>query len=448
MKSTKSIFVVALAALMLVAFTACNNTVPSVYNGVVSAEVQQVKGYFNGEEVAEDGFQIVVNYAEGEPRIIKGNRGTINLVDNIAKAAGGIEFNDFQQNPVAVVPTEVEYSVATSVTISGVEAYTVEEGWTPKAFDDALATAIPEELKNLAFTLSTGDFSSTYTIQNKVDDKDFDYQLYLYDEEGKLLGYNDVAEEGDVYTVTLHAYMINNVWTTLPEDLDTGMTISVVEKETPAPNPTKNDVTALRVKWAIDGIEVGSENSLTAYAGQKVTYTIVGVVGDKEVPLRKGAEADYVEKGSIPTTSPLTAANITDDAQPAYTATVEFISNEGAGNWEAGSVAPITLTLTVKDAIDPSNLTSPSFTYADKVIAGNAVTFDPAKFTATVKTFDGKDAKLVGTAIKDKDTYAASEVTAGNSIPVRIKWVTADDTYLHYEGYADVNVAVEAAPSV
>ena len=87
MKSTKKIFVVAIAALMLFAFTACNNTVPSVYNGVVSAEVQQVKGYFNGEEVAEDGFQIVVNYAEGEPRIIKGNKGTIELDGNIANAA-------------------------------------------------------------------------------------------------------------------------------------------------------------------------------------------------------------------------------------------------------------------------------------------------------------------------------------------------------------------------
>ena len=248
MKSTKKIFVVAIAALMLFAFTACNNTVPSVYNGVVSAEVQQVKGYFNGEEVAEDGFQIVVNYAEGEPRIIKGNKGTIELDGNIANAAVGIEFKDFQQNPVVVVPTEVEYSVATSVTISGVEAYTVEEGWTPAAFDAALATAIPEELKNLAFTLSSGDFSSTYTIQNKVDDREFDYQLYLYDEDGKLLGHSDEAEEGDVYTVTLHAYMINDVWTTLPEDLDTGMTVNVVAKADP-----DTSIKAIEVLYTVTG---------------------------------------------------------------------------------------------------------------------------------------------------------------------------------------------------
>ena len=286
MKSTKKIFVVAIAALMLFAFTACNNTVPSVYNGVVSAEVQQVKGYFNGEEVAEDGFQIVVNYAEGEPRIIKGNKGTIKLGDNIASAAAGIEFKDFQQNPVVVVPTEVEYSVATSVTISGVEAYTVEEGWTPAAFDAALATGIPEELKNLAFTLSSGDFSSTYTIQNKVDDKEFDYQLYLYDEDGKLLGHSDEAEEGDVYTVTLHAYMINNVWTTLPEDLDTGMTISVGPK-------TETEVTGIEVRYSVNSGKAVTKLP-TLYVGDTVEVQVFELYNNDKAAAATSAEISFV----------------------------------------------------------------------------------------------------------------------------------------------------------
>ena len=451
MKSTKKIFAVALAAMMLFAFTACNNTMPSAFKSVEYVEVQQIESYLKGETPKASGFQVVVNYTEGEPTVLKGSTGTIafdSATDaKLAAVADGIEFLDKGGHPVVAVPAEIAYEEVTSVTIEGIEEYTVEtstdDPWTLSDFDYN-----DEALKDMTVTLAGGDASRTYTIQDKLNDK-IDFVLSLW-KDGKILEEGDSVAVGDTYTVTFdkYRYAATGEWEAdftngdKNPGLETGITVSVVEKETPAPNPTKNDVTALRVKWAIDAKEVGTENSLTAYAGQKVSYVIVGVVGDKEVSL---SSADYKVTGTIPTTSALTADNITDDAQPAYTATVEFISNEGAGNWEAGSVAPITLTLTVKDAINPANLTSATFTYADKVIAGTAVTLDPAKFTATVKTFDGKDAKLVGTAIKDKDTYAASEVVAGSPLPVRIKWVTADDTYLHYEGYANTTVAVEPA---
>ena len=338
MKSTKKIFVVAIAALMLFAFTACNNTMPSAFKSVEYVEVQQIESFLKGEAVKESGFQVVINYTEGEPTVLKGSTGTIafdSATDaKLAAVADGIEFLDKGGHPVVAVPAEIVCEDVTSATISGVETYTVEAGWKPSDFDDALAIAIPEELADATITLAGGDVTKTFSLADKKAGK-FDYVLSLYEEGSDTpLAESATVAEGDTYNVYLSEYKLDkdaSAFTKLEgKGLDTGLTVNVVAQVDP-----DTSITGLEVLYKVEGkrfvegtltpssvvLENGTKEQLNAlatsgklYLDDTITWTVNLVkADDSKTPvtcdsLGAGFQVLSHSEGFEPTSSTTSAA--------------------------------------------------------------------------------------------------------------------------------------------
>ena len=411
----KTILVSLIAALMLFAFVACDNSVPSVYNGVVSAEVQQIKGYFNGEEATEDGFQIVVNYAEGSPRIIPGNKGTIDLdsTPGIAKASSGIVLMDFSKNEVSIVPTEVVYSDVTSATVSGVDVYTVTEGWTAEEFDKALTNKkVPEGLENLTFTFTGDNVTRTYTLEDKFDGT-FDYQLWLYKDGGDTpLKYDEEVKAGDRYEVMLYAYKIGKGEMTAfgGKGLATGMTVSAVEKEDPA------TVTGIKVYYTVkNGTEVIAEKVETLpalYTGDTVEISVYEVKSDNKETLTTGTVS------VVNTTTPYTNLSFQKGVATVTVATrTNTVSTTAAG--------------TVQIVVDGKYFTAPYSVAAGANYISNIVV---AKKTSVTSVKPGQqlyvtgDSSVIDTTVTYKDNAEANRpaTVTGVTSSLSVSVVPAD----------------------
>ena len=239
----KKYFIGVLAALMLFAFTACDNSVPTVsYNDVSYVEVEQVKSFLEGDAATEDGFQIVVNYTVGSPKIIAGNAGNIDIAGDVASVKG-IQFYDANGKEVPAVGTSVTYTPVTSVSVN-VSSIEIEEG---SKLEDGFGIVDPAVLADATFTLSGDGVSKTYTFMD-VATKKIDVVLSLWNE-NEMLATSTAVEKGETYTVTLDKYDILNDGEThtsgkwdadftnngLTAGLSTGVTVSVVEKSVTAP---------------------------------------------------------------------------------------------------------------------------------------------------------------------------------------------------------------------
>ena len=239
----KKYFIGVLAALMLFAFTACDNSVPTVsIDGVAYVEVEQVKNYLEGEKATEDGFQIVVNYTVGSPKIIAGNAGNIDITGDVASVKD-IQFYDANGKEVPAVGTSVTYTPVTSVSVN-VSSIEIEEG---SKLEDGFGIVDSAVLADATFTLSGDGVSKTYTFMDVVTKK-IDVVLSLWNE-NEMLATSTAVKKGETYTVTLDKYDILNDGEThtsgkwdadftnngLTAGLSTGVTVSVVEKSVTAP---------------------------------------------------------------------------------------------------------------------------------------------------------------------------------------------------------------------
>ena len=422
MKSTKKIFVVAIAAMMLFAFTACQQMIPKVIDSVTYLDGPTE--LVSGTVLNPAAYTLLVNYADGSSAEING--------------AGAIKAN----------ATALEAGAKTvDITYGGVEG----QSFVVNVYDGELEVTVPEGVSVTQAVKDGSDWQKIDAIEglevaivygpngSKVVLESSQYSLGANTKKTST----DITEDDTVVVTVSNTSGLGG--TTAKTETFTAQLLAWVDTTpVPEPEPGKGDITALRVKWTINGEDAGTENALTASVGQTVAYTIVGVAGDKEVAL---TTSDYRITGTIPSVA-LQSSDITKEGEKeAYTATVEFISTDGDDNWVAGSVAPITITLTVKDALLPTAVSNPTFTYAETVYDGSDVTLVAANFSATVKTAGGIDVKLVGTGIKDKATYTDAEITAGTPITGKISWVTSDDTYGHYEGISSFSVAVATRPA-
>ena len=315
MKSTKKIFVVAIAALMLFAFTACNNTMPSAFKSVEYVEVQQIESFLKGEAVKESGFQVVINYTEGEPTVLKGSKGTIKFVGKdgtsagtaLATVADGLKFYDKKDVEVPAVPAEIAYEDVTSVTIEGVTEYTVETSatapWKLSSFDYS-----DKALKDVTVTLTGGDVSRTYTIQDKLNDK-IDFVLSLW-KDGEILEENDTVAAGNVYTVTFDKYR----YTSTPNapweadftngdknpGLETSVTVKVVDKAAPA------TIDSFKIYYTVkNGTDVIANKVSTLpdlYTGDTVEISVYEVMTDNTESTTPTDEAITVINQTVPYT--------------------------------------------------------------------------------------------------------------------------------------------------
>ena len=72
MKSKKSIFVVALAALMLIAFTACEQQMPT-YKNVSFITVSQLNDVIIGQPFDASNYEVTVHYTDNSTEVFPGN---------------------------------------------------------------------------------------------------------------------------------------------------------------------------------------------------------------------------------------------------------------------------------------------------------------------------------------------------------------------------------------
>ena len=295
----KRVFIGVLAALMLFAFVACDNSTPvATYKDVSYVSVEQVKDFIVGEPITADGFQIVVNYTTGNPTVISGNAGTIDVSDSEAvTATKSVEFKNVNGDIVPVIPCETEYKTVTGVSISGVTSATMNEEVTLAALSD-IVTAI--ENKTLVIegtpviTFSYDGGSKQYTLKDLEEDN-LDVVLSLVN--GSTVADTSTDFKADeTWAVSLDKYRFaaSGAWADeFVPGLSTGLSINVVAKSVQVPAT----ITSIEVLYTVTGsrdkngtitadqsvLTNGTLAQLTAadlYFGDKVTYTVNAVYSD------------------------------------------------------------------------------------------------------------------------------------------------------------------------
>ena len=115
MKSKKSIFVVALAALMLIAFTACEQAPIEMPKSVINAAIRQTGIFLEGQAFDSSKFAVDVTYSDKTTETISGAN-VVTLVDATKGVKNGVN-----------VQATIGKGSSTAVTYYGsLTAYTVD----------------------------------------------------------------------------------------------------------------------------------------------------------------------------------------------------------------------------------------------------------------------------------------------------------------------------------
>ena len=305
----KSILIGVLAALMLFAFTACEPqaiTWPTDKD-ITYVSVEQTATYIVGETASGDGFNIVVNYTEGDPTIIPGTA-NVKVTDGVA-AVDGLTFKNANDVVVPAVPCKVEYKTVTSATITGVSNVTIEDG--AKLEDEDLANKINlDGAENLTLTLAFDGGERVYTADDIVAKKDvtatngkINVVLSLVDKDGKVLPTTKAVQKGETYTVTLDNYYLGADWAyenNLAKGFETGVTVNVVKTD------TTEVVTGIQAKYTVTRdskpvvTDVTSLTGVDLFIGDKVVITLydVATTAGKDTSDKLTAGYEYVDDNS------------------------------------------------------------------------------------------------------------------------------------------------------
>ena len=358
----KSILIGVLAALMLFAFTACEPqtiTWPTERN-ISFVAVEQAATYIVGEKAEDTGFNIVINYTEGEPTVIPG-AGNIKLEGGMA-SVDGITFKN-GENVVPAVPCKIEYKTVTSATITGVSNVTIEDG--AKLEDVDLASKINlDGAENLTLTLAFDGGERVYTADDIVaksavtaTNGKINVVLSLVDKDGKVLPTNKAVQKGEAYTVTLDNYYLGTDWAyekNLAKGFETGVAVSVVEEEEIKPDS---------VKLWIDGEPVSNGNVTVDFnstsAALKDDMQLVYYVGDE--PYYTDDTKETLK--TVPATDwflrnlPETFDEFTSGAQTAIKTSYSYTIEVPKGLEEDASLNITTGTVSVNDPLNVSSVT-------------------------------------------------------------------------------------------
>ena len=446
----KSILTIALAAMMLVAFTACEQQVPNVLPDDVNyITIVQTEDAVEGKAFDPSLFNVMVYSSNPNvaPVTVSG-KGYVSLSDTSATTfAAGQKVNATYAGKTAS-PLAVSVAEVLDVKVEG----------------------FPESVVQNAAMLKTSTLTASVTLSNgtELELGADDYTIW-YDVSAAVTGED---EEGTPVTAKVF-FDIENTGT--PVLSKTVANLKVTKDTSNDPKAIeKKEVDELSVKWTITGVDgktrTADTEAIEVYAGESVTYTLYGGIADDDTnrPLYEMKSGDYAL--SLDTLSNVigkafganditgktigTAPNTTT-VQP-YTATVNFISDSPDDpNYAAGSVSPITLKVTVKDNI--VSVPSGSWIWdsngdgkADEIQAATAFSITtPAYITKTVKSVGGEDVKLVAVTIKDKSSWTAEEVVAGSELKVTFLWEVNSTDKSNYpatiKGEDTVTIKVAAA---
>ena len=441
----KTILVGVLAAMMLFAFTACEQSMPT-YKNADYLTVSQIAPFIEGQEFDAANFEVTVHYTDGSTSTVTGNgivtlSGTLSTTNNKVTAKVGTLTADYTATVISKDECEITDVVFNKTTAS------------VELDEDATATVgITSQLNGIkSVTYTYGEVS--YVDENPVA-ADFDLTGSISAEDQKTVGEKEVVVTvSDAATDEVVAEV--TVTVTVKDPNDDG-TVDPVAKD---------DVDALKVTWTITGVDNKTRTvegpNVTVYAGEKLAYAITGTSTDQledQEDCTLVAQSDYTISHDTLTsalstaqTSGFTAAQITkttgeNQVQP-FTATVTFKSNYGAPNYEAGSVAPVTLTVTVMDNLLNSAVTG-TWIYdpnadgtADAIPATSAITINPAAIRLTVNSVGGNPVVLCADKIKDKATFSVEDLNAATNLVLDFTWKVADGSYSNV-GTGNVSIGI------
>ena len=482
----KKVFIGVLAALMLFAFTACEQSMPS-YKQVEYVTLDQTQAFIENQPLSAEAFSVTVHYLDGSLDVFPGT-GRVTFVNSTAEGATVVPDATAKAGVYAKATVAGESDIIGIKTVKATAfTATVTADDVTRSYEQVGSTDeyAPEEaavtLKVTGATL-TGDENASWTlsatdITTKVSTPN---DVKLSSEEQLTVG----AVEKEV-TLTLTGTEIKYT-TTVSVNVKASTTDEHDPEYVAGPVAiTKNDVRKIGVifadgvtandfkaanastkaKYDISDIQTGTAKG-TVVVGDSVEFTLIGLADDmtNKLPYILVAD-DYKEVGTstIPSTA-TTAANITDlvvgdaDPIPALAATYQFkpAVDEDADNFAVE--AKVTLSVTVKDRLDDP---TSSLTFAYKgtwneeegtntptqVEPGKALTVFASEFSAYVQTEGDQWVKIVGDKIwgADKVSFTADEVKAGDTLKFNVSWKYDDEFGGPYSGVAtDASISVKS----
>ena len=487
----KKVFIGVLAALMLFAFTACEQSMPS-YKQVEYVTLDQTQAFIEGQPLTAEAFSVTVHYLDGSQDVFPGI-GRVTFADSTSANASAVstaESGVYAKATVAgesdiigikvVEPTAFTATVTAKDVTRTYEQVGSTDGYAPKEvtvnFTVTGATLTGEE--NASWTLTATEAATKIKVPNDVKlTSEEQVEVGTVSKEVTLsLKDNESIE----YTTTVSVNVKANTADPHDPEYEANVTPDTI---------SKNEVTKLGVVWVAGVVDddfkptnegatpakydledVDTTGTHTIQVGETVEFTLVGLADDmtNKLPRVLSSSADYAEVGTGTIDGNATdAGDITnrvvgeDDPIPALTATYQFKPGNTGSEPNFGTNAKITLTVTVTDKITISN---PTFVYngswddeetkanwvGGTLTEGQAVQLSTGDFTAQVKTVGGDWVQLVADEVygpdKDKLVYQEGELKAGTPVKVIVSW-SYDDEVLGgpFAGKAEVSIAVNKA---
>ena len=432
----KSITVIALAVMMLFAFTACEQKMPS-YQQIEYVTLSQTQDFIVGQALTADAFEVTVHYLDGSEATYPGT-GRVSFTEG-EPATPATHAKDGVKASATIAKDKTDTitvnCLAPEAFTATVEVADYKKDYLPEGKDEATRPSDPLKVTvtgatvtagNVSWVLSTEELKSvtasdvTLSKTEKVKEGTYTKETtvtYTYDTDEKL-----------TYTTNVTVNVVRDL--TNPLDPDYVETVKVapltkgevefigvvwddIEQDAFGTETTAATVTLDDVVYAMSGANTTA--STTVVVGDTVEFTLVGLAKDmtNKLPLVltevSSNTGDYEKVGTSTIPTGATAGkDVTgikydgaEEETKALTATYVFVPDDAAGTPNFGLRTTITLTVTVDDKLDSSN---------------NALTFHydgkkGSEGTWTDKTIDPEDYKS-GITLKNTD-FNSEVVTEG-----------------------------------
>ena len=379
----KKVFIGVLAALMLFAFTACEQQMPNFLTKTPSAIVlDQVSDLFNGDTVEASDFNVIVTYEDGTETTYPG--------------ANLVKYDVATGTYSATVGKVTGTAYASYSTISGIDSVTLKDDL-QVVVGNATLKAYSEATVGFTYVNHKGETKTgtkAITADNTVG---------TWTADSEWVPSNAKVGDKVTFTFALSDY----------KDDKFEFTAEVV-----AAKATKADVTRLEVTY----------DSVIKYGTAFVKPTVVGYTASNEkVELKE--TTDYVFGNGIP------SGNITS-LDPISFSVYFVVGNSQNPN----TVAPVTLNYTVADQINTTGLT---LTYTGTAYV-NEVTKVDTNLIKAEATYQGNTSAKENNFTFFIDGSPEIKPTSTTAVKVSVKWTCVPTGQT---GTADLSITPVVKPA-
>ena len=425
----KSITVIALAAMMLFAFTACEQKMPS-YQQVEYVTLAQTQDFIAGQALSADAFEVTVHYLDGSVATYPGT--------------GRVSFTKGENTPATIAEEGVTANVtiakdySDSITVKYLEpeaiTATVEVADVTKVYLSEGQTATrpsdPIKVTVTGATVTAGNVSWTLSAEELVSVEASTITLTAEEKTtaGTYTKETTVSYEDLEYVTTVTVNVVRNVNNPLDPDYVAPAKVTELDKD---------DVTKLGIVWAadvtsddfdVDGTydldDIDTVAATTVTVGDTVEFTIVGIADDMTNKLPYVLQtADYKTVGTATIDDqPTEGSDVTgikydgaDETTKALTATYQFVPGTTGAEGNYGKNYQITLTVTVEDKLSDSQTVTFNYNRYDNEGVWASADIDAAKGSVVIKASDfAADLTTVGkqtVTIKAAELYGIDKVS-------------------------------------